>query len=120
MFLRSSIPRGYHKGDFSFVVEEELRHNLEDAWKSFSRPIISTMMNSYTCGQTLNEFLAGLKHSVHSGGSSVTFFQVCKMAKEKWPEFLEWCVLDDNLYLAFGEQTRANAKSALFKLTNGE
>jgi len=118
--LRSSIPKGYNRGDFSFVVEDEFRLKLEQAWTSFRRPVISAMIeSSYTCGQVLHEFMNGLDHpGYHSGGSAVTFFQVCKLANDKWTEFLEWCVLDHSLYLTFGEETRANAKCALFNLTD--
>jgi hypothetical protein len=119
-FLRSSLPRGYNKGDFSFIVEDEFRINLQDAWESFCRPVLRQALNSseYTCGQTLQEFMKGLGHpEIHSGGSSVTYFQVCKLAQDDWSEFLRWCVSDQNLYLNFRKDTRENARTALSKLT---
>jgi hypothetical protein len=70
----------------------------------------------YTCGQILNEFMGGLNSTEHSGGSAVTFFHVMKMAKDNWAEFLEWCIKDDNLYLGFGQETRARAKIAFEKI----
>ena len=117
--LRSSFPKGDKHGDFSLIKEESLKSSLEDAWKSFSRPLLQRMIksNEYTCGQLLHKFMEGLEdHSLHSGGSAVTYFQVCKLAEEDWKELLKWCESDDCMYLPFNQETRSNARTALSKL----
>ena len=93
-------------GNFSFLEENSNKMYLEDAWKAFS----SSDGNYKTFVNNLEQL------SWHSGGSTREFFQMMKIAKKSWKDFLnEYILQDGSFYCSFSDDEKDIVRQILEK-----